>query len=120
MFAPLTALVYATSAVLGVMALWYLVRKVVINDRLLIVAAVLEVLVIVQAVWTTVNGGHIADVTHRATFLAYSLTLPFIPAALVFIAIKEKTGWAMGAIVVGVIAIATMTLRLHQIWTVYA
>jgi hypothetical protein len=38
----------------------------------------------------------------------------------VFLAIKEKTRWAMGVIVAGAFAVGVMTGRLQQIWNLGA
>ena len=35
-----------------------------------------------------------------------------------FLALKEKTRWAMGAVAVGAFAVAVMTIRCQQIWDV--
>ena len=63
---------------------------------------------------------HVGEVTggggEQATFAAYALTLPFVPPATLFLALKEKTRWALGVVVVGAFGIAVMTARLQQIW----
>ncbi len=46
------------------------------------------------------------DGAEKATFAAYALTLPLIPPAVAFLAIKEKTRWSMGVIVAGALAIS--------------
>jgi hypothetical protein len=114
---PLTLSVYATSAVLALLAGFYAWRDRLIDDRLLLVAAVLEVALLVQAVVVLVNVGEVTgDGAEKATFAAYGLTLPLIPPAVAFLAIKEKTRWSMGVIVAGAFAVAVMTGRLQQIW----
>jgi hypothetical protein len=112
-----TLTVFAASAVLAVAAGLYAWRDRLIDDRLLLVAAVLEVALLVQAVVGVANLGDITgDGAEKATFAAYALTLPLIPPAVAFLAIKEKTRWAMGVIAAGAFAVAIMTGRLQQIW----
>lgn len=114
---PVTLTVYAASAVLALLAGFYAWRDRLIDDRLLLVAAVLEVALLVQAVVVLVNVGEVTgDGAEKATFAAYGLTLPLIPPAVAFLAIKEKTRWSMGVIVAGAFAVAVMTGRLQQIW----
>ena len=48
--------------------------------------------------------------------LAYALTLPIIPPVVVFIALKEKTRWAMGVVIAGAFTVGVMTYRILQIW----
>jgi hypothetical protein len=114
---PLTVAIYAASAVLAVMAALYAWRDRLVDDRLLLVAAVLELALIVQAVVVLAHVGDVAaDGAEKATFAAYGLTLPFVPPAVALLAIKEKTRWAMGVVVAGAFAVAVMTGRLQQIW----
>lgn len=114
---PLTVAIFAASAALALAAAFYAWRDRLIDDRLLLVAAVLEVALLVQAVVVLVNVGEVTGAgAEKATFAAYGLTLPLIPPAVAFLAIKEKTRWSMGVIVAGAFAVAVMTGRLQQIW----
>ena len=117
MLLPLTVVVVAAAVLLMAVAGWYAARSRLVDDRLLLVAAVLEVALLVQLV---VGLSHLGRVpggsAEQATFVAYALTLPFVPPAAVFLALKEKTRWAMGVVVVGGFAAAVMTARLQQIW----
>jgi hypothetical protein len=67
-----------------------------------------------------VSLGQIADTDERATFAAHLITLPFVPLGTGFLALKEKTRWAMGAIAVGAFAVAVMSIRCQQIWDLHA
>jgi hypothetical protein len=114
---PLTVLVFAAAALLAVTAGFYAWRDRLIDDRLLLVAGVLELGLLVQLAVCLVNVGKVTGGgAEQATFAAYSITLPFIPPAVAFLAIKEKTRWAMGVIAAGAFAVAVMTGRLQQIW----
>lgn len=108
------------SVLLMAVAGWYAWRDRLIDDRLLLLAALIELGVVVQAVVALMGMGRIADGEEKATFAAYALTLPFVPLGTAFLAIKEKSRWAMGAIGIGGMAVAVMSVRLQQIWGMYA
>lgn len=116
----LTVVVLAAVAVLALGAGYFTWRNLLIDDRILLMAAVLEVALIAQAVVAAAHLGHIPSTAERATFLAYALSLPVIPPVVVYLAIKEKTRWAMGVIVAGALTVAVMTARLAQIWSNHA
>jgi hypothetical protein len=114
---PLTVVVTVAAVVLMAMAGWYAARERLLDDRLLLAAGVLEVGLIVQMVIALAHlGGVPGGSAEQATFTAYALTLPFVLPATVFLALKEKTRWAMGVLGVGAFAVAVMTARLQQIW----
>lgn len=117
MIVPLTYAVIGLAVLLCVVAVWYAVRDRLIDDRLLAVAGLLELALLVLLVGGALGLDHIADGAERATFMAYLLSLPVIPAGTAFLAIKEKSRWAMGSIAVGGFAVAVMSTRLLQIWT---
>lgn len=120
MLFPLTVLVFAAAGVLALAAGWYAWRDRLIDDRLLLAAAVLELGLVVQLVVCLVNLGTVTgDGAERATFAAYAISLPLVPPAVTFLAIKEKTRWAMGVIAAGAFAVAVMTGRLQQIWELH-
>lgn len=118
MLAPLsTALIVVAVAVL-LLAAFYALRDRLINDALLGVIALLELLLIVQAVVGVARIGDLA--AEKATFAAYLFSLPFITPLTTLLAIKEKSRWAMVTIGVGAFAVAVMTVRLDQIWSLHA
>ncbi len=117
MLYPLTVVVLVAAVSLTVMAGWYAARSRLLDDRVLLVGAVLEVGLLVQLVVALVHlGGVPGGGAEQATFTAYAITLPFVPPVAVFLALKEKTRWAMGVVAVGAFAAAVMTARLQQIW----
>jgi hypothetical protein len=118
--APVSYAVVALSTVLFVVAVYYAVRDKLIDDKLLAVAALVELGLLVQLVAGLVGLGEIADSTEKATFVAYLVSLPVIPIGTVLLAIKEKSRWAMGSLAVGAFAVAVMTARCLQIWMTYA
>ncbi|GAA1248882.1 hypothetical protein GCM10009633_22190 [Janibacter melonis] len=117
---PLTTIVLVASLVLAVVAGAYTALDRVIDDRLLLVAAVVELLLVVQAVVACVVAGQVRTPGEGPTMAAYAVTLPLVPPALAYLAIKEKSRWAMGAVLGGALVVAVMTLRIQQIWTVHA
>lgn len=120
MLYPLTAAVFVVALALTAVAGWYAARSRLLDDRLLLVAALLEVGLLVQLVVAMVHLGRVpGDTAERATFAAYAITLPFVPPAATFLALKEKTRWSMGVVAVGGFAAAVMTARLQQIWSAH-
>ena len=120
MIAPLPYAVVGLAAVLLVVSGFYAVRDRLIDDRVLLLAALLEIGLIVQLVLGLVGLGEVEDSTDRATFAAYLVSLPVVPISTVLLTIKEKTVWAMGSLAVGAFAVAVMTVRLQQIWNLNA
>jgi hypothetical protein len=116
----LTVAVVAVAALLALAAGFYAWRDRLIDDRLLLLAAVLELGLLIQAVVVLASVGDVGGGgAEKATYAAYGLTLPLIPPAVALLAIKEKTRWAMGVIVAGAFAVAVMTGRLQQIWDLH-
>ena len=116
MLVPLTTAVMVAVAALGLVALIYLALVRPVDDGLLLVAALVELGLLVLAVTTAVVHGRVTGTGEGATMLAYALTLPIIPPVVVFIALKEKTRWAMGVVIAGAFTVGVMTYRILQIW----
>lgn len=116
MLVPLTTVVIVAVGVLGLQALLYLVIDRLVDDALLLVTAVVELALVVLAVVTALVHGQVTGSGQGATMLAYALTLPIIPLVVVFIALKEKTRWAMGVIIAGAFTVGVMAYRILQIW----
>jgi hypothetical protein len=114
---PLTVIVCVAAVALMALAGWYAARSRLVDDTLLLVGAVLELGLLVQLVVALAHvGGVPGGGAEQATFTAYAVTLPFVLPAAIFLALKEKTRWAMGVVAVGAFAVAVMTARLQQIW----
>ncbi len=120
MHAVLTYVLVGLSVVLLAGAGWYAARDRLFDDRLLAVAALVELSLLVQLVLGLAGLGRIGDPAERATFAAYVVSLPVIPVGTAFVAIKEKSRWSMGAVAVGAFAVFVMVVRLQQIWDGYA
>jgi hypothetical protein len=99
---------------------WLGWRDRLINDGVLLVAAVLEIGLVVLAVLAVARFRQIDPAAEGATFLAYALSLPAVPPFATLLAIREKSRWSM---IVGVVAgftVAVMAARIAQIWSLYA
>jgi hypothetical protein len=113
---PLTYAVVGLATVLFVLSVYYAVRDQLVDDKVLLLVALLELGLVAQLVLGLVGLSEIENSTERATFVAYLVSLPVIPVGTALLTIKEKTVWAMGALAVGAFAVAVMTARLQQIW----
>ncbi len=116
MIEPLTYAVVGLSVLLLVVSSVYAAKDRLIDDWILGIAALIELALLVQLVAGLLGLDHIEDSTETATFAAYLVSLPVIPVGTAFLAIKEKSRWAMGSLAVGAFAVAVMTARLQQIW----
>ncbi|MDO5504226.1 MAG: hypothetical protein Q4G67_13755 [Actinomycetia bacterium] len=116
MILALTLVICAASLALMALAGYYAYRDRLINDGLLLLAALVFLGTVVQVVVGLMRISAIEDGTDLATFAAYLISLPFVPLMTTFLAIKEKTRWAMTSIAVGAFAVLVMTARLQQIW----
>lgn len=120
MLAPLTVSLLILCGVLGILAAHHLIRKRLIDDPLVIAAALIELGLIVQLVVGLVRSGMITDGSERATFISYLFTVLVVVPTTVWIAIKEKTQWAMGVMVGGAVVVAILVVRIEQIWSLNA
>lgn len=116
MLVPLTTVVIVAVGVLAVMALTYMLLGRLVDDGMLLVTAVVELSLLVLAVTCAFAQGKVTGTGQGATMLAYALTLPIIPPIVVFIALKEKTRWAMGVVIAGTFTVGVMAYRILQIW----
>jgi len=112
----LTYVVVALACLLLAGSVYYAVRDRLMDDRLLAVAALLEVGLIILTVFGLSGLGRIEDPTEKATFASYLVSVPLIPIGTSLLTIKEKSRWAMGSMAVGAFAVAVMVARLQQIW----
>lgn len=120
MLLPLTLAVYALSAVLAGLGAHRLLRRRLIDDPVIISAVLLELALLVQLVVGLAQAGDVVDGAERATFIAYLFTVLVIAPVAVFLAIKEKTQWAMGVVIGGALVVAVLVARLQQIWSLGA
>lgn len=113
---PSTTAAIVAAVVLAGLAILYLVRDRIVDDALLLVTALTELLLLVLAVVAVVVHRQVPDSAEAATLLAYALTLPFVPPAIVFLALKEKSRWTMGVVAAGALTVGVMAYRILQIW----
>ena len=119
MIQGLTYAVVALACLLLLGSTYYAWRDRLIDDRLLVVALLLEVGLVAMLVLGLVGLEHVDDSTEKATFVAYLVSLPLIPIGTSLLTIKEKSRWAMGSMALGAFAVAVMVARLQQIWNMY-
>ena len=117
MLQPLTIVLLAGCAVLGILAAHHLLRRRLVDDPLILVGAGLELALLVQLVVGLAKSGAIADGAERATFIAYLFTVLLVVPASVVIAVKEKTQWAMAVVLGGALVVAILVARLQQVWS---
>jgi hypothetical protein len=117
---PLTITVYVLSAALAGLSLHRLLRRRLIDDPVIVAAALLEAALVVQLVVGLATSGAVVDGAERATFIAYLFTVLAIAPVAVFLAIKEKTQWAMAVVLGGALVVAILVARLQQIWSLGA
>ncbi|GAA6527085.1 hypothetical protein [Intrasporangium sp. DVR] len=120
MLVPLTVMLLVAAGVLGLVAAHHLIRRRLVDDPLILVGAAIELGLVVQLVYGLSQSGSIVDGSERATFVAYLFTVLVIVPAAVFIAIKEKTRWAMGVVLGGAVVVAILLARIQQIWSLNA
>ena len=118
MLLQLTQVLVAVAALLTLVALGYTLLDRLIDNWLRGLVAHGELGGVVQRGRGRVGNPDHGE--HKATFTAYLVTLPFVLAITTLGAIKDKTRWAMASIAVGAFAVVVMTLRLQQIWDLYA
>jgi len=118
--APLTVTLLVGCAVLGVLATHHLIRSRPVDDPLILVGGAVELGLIVGLVYGLTQSGAISDGAERATFIAYLFTILVIIPVTIFIAIKERTQWAMAVVLGGAVVVAILLARLQQIWSLHA
>lgn len=111
--------VVGLSALLMIVAGAYALRDRLFDDLLLGLVVLLEVATLVQAGRGLMTMSDIGDQDERMTFAAYLITLPFVPLGIGFLALKEKSRWAMASLAVGAFAVAVMSIRCQQIWDLH-
>ena len=117
MLFPLTVALYVASAVLALMAGWYAWRDRLIDDRMLLVAGVLELALLVQLVVGLIQLGTTERHVVGAVFVPYLFAVLVVAPFTTFLAIKEKSRWGMGVVLVGAFVVAVLVGRLEQVWT---
>lgn len=113
----LTAVVLVAAAALGVLAAVYASRGRVVDDRLLLMFAVLEITLAVQVVVGLVQALSRSDGFEKPVFLAYLFTLPLVPPFVTFLALKEKTRSSMAVVAGSALVVAVFMARLTQMWS---
>ncbi|WP_347350394.1 hypothetical protein [Intrasporangium sp.] len=116
MFAPLTVAILIACAVLFLLAAHHLWRDRVVDDPIMVVSGLVELALLAQLVVGVTRSGSIQDGSERATYLAYLLTVLVVLPVAIFIAIKERSRWAMGVVLGAAVVVAILVARILQIW----
>lgn len=107
----------AAALLYALWTLWYLVRNKTPREPHVIGAAVVEVVLLIQAaiaivLWIVDDG----PIGNGVTFVGYLLfTLVLLPVAL-FLALAEKSRWGTAILFFGALLVPVLTLRLQQVW----
>jgi hypothetical protein len=112
----LTVLVLGSAAVLGIVAVVYALTRRIVDDRILLVLAVLEIALLAQVFVGLGQGLQRTTDFEKPVFFAYLLTVPFIAPVAVFLALKEKTRSSMLVVLGSAFVVGVLVARLVQIW----
>jgi hypothetical protein len=112
----LTAVLYLSCGILAALAAWGIVRDAVLDDRMLAALTVMELALIGQAAAGLAQGLNRPGGWEKAVFFAYALSVPFVPPLAAYLALKEKTRWGMGVLLLASGVVAVFVVRLAQIW----
>jgi hypothetical protein len=116
---PLTVVVLVATGLLALLAGHHLLRKRLVDDPIVLVGAAVELALLVQLVVGLTRSSAIPDGAERATFIAYLFTVLVVVPVTLFIAIKEKTQWAMAVVLGGALVVAILVARLAQVWSTH-
>ena len=92
----------------------------VVDDRVLLVAAFLELALLVQVVTGIAQGAGRSGGWEKGVFFAYLLSVPLVVPGAVLLAIKEKSRFGMAVVLAAAAVVAVFVARLVQIWGPYA
>ncbi len=116
----LTVVVIIATAVFGLTAAWYALRRRPLDDLLLLTLAILELALLVQVVVGFLQAATTTRDHEGGVFFAYLLTVPFIAPVATFLALKEKTRASMVIVVGSALVVGILVARLNQIWNAHA
>jgi hypothetical protein len=112
----LSVALYVSCLALAALATWYFVADRLMDDRLLLLAAVVEVGLLVQAGIGLAQGLGRGDDWEKVVFFAYLFSVLLVPPSAAILAIKEKTRSGMALMLLAAGVIAVFVARLGQIW----
>ncbi|MEJ5915662.1 hypothetical protein [Pseudokineococcus sp. 1T1Z-3] len=116
MLLPLAVLLGAVSLALAAWSLVGALRAVRPSGGQLLLAAVLEVLILVQAVVAVVLMVVGTPPLSTATFVGYLLTIVLLLPVGVFWGLADRSRWGNGVLAITAVTTAVLVLRLEQIW----
>jgi hypothetical protein len=113
---PLAVALGAASLVLAVWSLVGAVRAARPSGGQLLLAAALEVGLLVQGVVAVVLVVTGTRPLSTATFVGYLLTIVLLLPAGVFWGLADRSRWGNGVLAVAAVTTAVLVLRLEQVW----
>lgn len=118
MVTGLSVVLLIVDAAMILLAAYYLVLERLLDDRLLLLGAILEVGLVVQLVLGLVKltGAH--GRVSAPIFVAYLLAILLVVPGAILLALKEKTRWGMVIVISGGLIVGVLVARLQQIWAV--
>lgn len=118
MVAPLVAALVAGGLLLSVVGAVLAGLGKVPGRVVLGLAALLELLLVVQAVWAVVglSGGH--RPAELLVFVLYLLGVLVVLPLCVAWSLAERTRWSNAVVAVGALTVMAMTARLDQLWRI--
>ena len=112
----LEVLVHVTAGTTALVTLVLLARDEPAGDRVYLMLAVAELVLLVQLVWGCVAlAGTDRDVS-GATFLGYVLALPLVLPVGAFWSLAERTRAGTAVLLLATLTVVGLELRLHTIW----
>jgi hypothetical protein len=115
--AILSAVIIVAALLIGLYALYRVVRNRGLDDPLLFALGGLEILLLVQLVAGLIAAASTERDIETATFVGYLVGVVVLPPLAAGWALLERTRWGSAVIVVLGIVVAVMVVRLDQIWT---
>jgi hypothetical protein len=112
----LALVIYLTCLVLAVIGGVAYLRNRTTGMVALGAAIAVELVVLVQVVWATVQLVQGTRPTEQATFIGYLAGVVFVLPIAVFWSLAERTRWNGVVLAVASITVAFMTLRLQMMW----
>lgn len=119
MLQHLATLGLAICGVLVLLAGHHVWRDRLVDNAVIISGLLLELTLVVLTVVGIPSSADMPDSTARATLIAYLCTTLIAPPLTLFLAIKERSRWAMGLVLAGSIVVAVLLARILQIWSLH-
>ena len=117
MIDPLTTALYLGTGVLILLAGAFTLLDRRVNTLVLGVAAVVELITLVQLVVGVVQLASTARDVNGPVFVAYLLGLVVVLPLALGVGLAEKSRWGTGVLVIAGLVLLVLVARLQQLWT---